>query len=73
VSDDFQPQYAVRRAIEGNCGHCDAAALAAYEVLAEEGWLTVIKCVQCLTSVRREHWNRYGYIDRDSFEASTTR
>jgi len=55
----------VREAVQGSCPACGAAELARYPVLSNGGWFEVVKCQQCLASVRREPWNRLGYVDRD--------
>lgn len=47
---------------EGACPRCGAAALRAYPVVAEQGWMQVVKCQECLHSVSREPWHRLGSI-----------
>jgi hypothetical protein len=39
-----------------------AAELRAYPVVAEQGWVQVVKCQNCLHSVTREPWHRLGPI-----------
>jgi hypothetical protein len=52
-----------REAVEGACAECGAEELSRYPVLAEDGWLTVVKCPRCLTSVSREPWRRLGWLE----------
>ena len=49
-----------REPVEGTCPSCGATALARYPVVGESGWTMVVKCQECLTSTRREPWNRLG-------------
>jgi transcription elongation factor Elf1 len=47
---------------EGACPRCGQEKLRAYPVVAETGWLHVVKCQNCLHSVERERWSRLGHI-----------
>ncbi|MFC8381305.1 MULTISPECIES: hypothetical protein [Nocardia] len=47
---------------DGTCPRCGAADLRAYPVVAEQGWVQVVKCQHCLHSVSREPWHRLGPI-----------
>lgn len=47
---------------DGTCPRCGAEELRAYPVVAETGWLRVVKCQNCLHSVEREQWTRLGPI-----------
>jgi hypothetical protein len=49
--------------IEGTCDQCGAAELAAYEVLSEAGWESVVKCQNCLASRERSGWTQIGPVE----------
>jgi hypothetical protein len=51
-----------RRSVEGVCPECHEPDLQSYPVLAEAGWLDVVKCGKCLHSVSREPGPRLGAI-----------
>jgi hypothetical protein len=40
-------------------------------VVSVGGWLRVVKCQRCLTSVSRERWHRLGDVDRDDADRVT--
>ncbi|HMR69486.1 MAG TPA: hypothetical protein PKA84_04555 [Rubrivivax sp.] len=44
----------------GPCPECGAEVLSAYRVMSEGGWWHVVKCGQCLSSVRREPAPMFG-------------
>ena len=54
-----------REVVHGSCPSCGASGLRSYPVLSEGGWFLVVKCQECLTSLQRTPWNKYGYITRD--------
>jgi vanillate/4-hydroxybenzoate decarboxylase subunit D len=43
-----------RQSVSGDCPACGADELAAYPVVSDGGWWTVVKCQRCLVSVSRE-------------------
>lgn len=51
-----------RTPVEGTCGGCGAASLAAYPVLSEGGWFNVVKCCACLRSIERIPWTLLGPV-----------
>lgn len=51
---DEKRLYVERVPVEGACPECGAGRLASYPVLAEHGWVDVVKCQECLHSVSRE-------------------
>jgi hypothetical protein len=51
-----------RTPVDGPCPRCGAEELRRYHVVAEPGWLEVVKCQTCLFSVERKPWNRLGPI-----------
>ncbi|TSD94087.1 hypothetical protein FOS14_21410 [Skermania sp. ID1734] len=51
-----------RTPVEGSCPRCGAEELRRYPVIAETGWLEVVKCQNCLLSTERTPWNRLGPI-----------
>jgi hypothetical protein len=57
------PRTVEREPVDGACPACGQERLSRYPVLAEDGWLTVVKCQACLTSVSREPWRRLGWIE----------
>ncbi|WP_440712478.1 hypothetical protein [Gordonia sp. FQ] len=52
----------VREPVDGTCPRCGATALARYDLVGEEGWVTVVKCGECLHSLERTPANRLGPI-----------
>ncbi|MFF0488569.1 hypothetical protein ACFYTQ_06060 [Nocardia sp. NPDC004068] len=62
MADAPTPPQVHREPREGACPRCGAAELRAYPVVAEQGWVRVVKCQQCLYSVTREPWHRLGPI-----------
>ncbi|HZZ45924.1 MAG TPA: hypothetical protein VFE65_03465 [Pseudonocardia sp.] len=52
-----------RESVEGQCPGCGAEKLQAYPVLSEGGWFDVVKCVDCLTDVRRTPGPKLGPIE----------
>ena len=52
--------YIEREPVDGTCGNCGEAKLAAYPVLSEGGWWNVVKCQSCLHSVSRERGPLFG-------------
>ncbi len=62
MPDASSPPEVAREPRDGNCPQCGAAALRAYPVVAEQGWVQVVKCQNCLHSVSREPWHRLGPI-----------
>jgi hypothetical protein len=52
-----------RKSSDGICPECGAEKLAAYQVLAETGWVDVIKCQACLCSVSRTPGPLLGPIE----------
>ena len=57
------PTLSVKRtAVAATCPACGNHSVARYPVLAEEGWLMVVKCQTCLHSLERKPWNRLGSI-----------
>lgn len=63
VHDNVAPtREVVRDAVDGTCEECGESTLAEYPVLAESGWLRVVKCQTCLHSASRTRWNRLGSI-----------
>ncbi|MFT3660715.1 MAG: hypothetical protein QM809_04785 [Gordonia sp. (in: high G+C Gram-positive bacteria)] len=53
---------ALRTPVDGACPRCGAEALAAYDLVGEEGWVGVVKCGACLHSLERKPANRLGPI-----------
>lgn len=51
-----------RTAVATTCPACGGVSVARYPVLAEEGWLTVVKCQTCLHSIERKPGHRLGSI-----------
>lgn len=49
-----------REAVDGTCPECGSAGLQRYPVHSEGGWFDVVKCQQCLHSVKRERGSRLG-------------
>jgi hypothetical protein len=43
-----------REPVSGSCSACGADDLAAYPVISDGGWWSVVKCQECLTTVSRE-------------------
>ncbi|MET9211392.1 MULTISPECIES: hypothetical protein [unclassified Nocardia] len=62
MPDASTPPELIREPRDGACPRCGAAELRAYAVVAEQGWVRVIKCQRCLHSVSREPWHRLGPI-----------
>ncbi|MBF6339284.1 hypothetical protein IU450_25815 [Nocardia abscessus] len=62
MADAPTPLEVNREPRDGTCPRCGAAELRAYPVVAEQGWVQVVKCQQCLHSVSREPWHRLGPI-----------
>lgn len=57
------PTVAVEReAVAGSCPQCQEANLASYRVMSEGGWWDVVKCQECLFSVKRERGPLLGSI-----------
>lgn len=52
-----------RTTVDGSCPECGAASLASYRVLAEEGWVDVVKCQGCLHSLSRAPGPLLGPIE----------
>lgn len=55
--------YVERNKAAGICQECGAENLASYRVLAEKGWVDVVKCQACLYSVRRTPGPLLGPIE----------
>ena len=54
---------ALRTAVPGGCRRCGGSDIAAYDVIAEAGWVHVVKCQDCLASLERQPLaNRLGPI-----------
>lgn len=51
---------APRSPVDGACPECGAQALAAYRVMSEGGWWEVVKCQDCLASLKREPGPMFG-------------
>jgi hypothetical protein len=52
-----------REKVEGStCPECGSGDIARYPVVAEAGWVLVVKCQDCLYSIEREPWHRLGSI-----------
>ena len=51
-----------RTAVAASCPACGGVSIARYPVLAEEGWLTVVKCQTCFHSLERTAAHRLGSI-----------
>jgi hypothetical protein len=51
-----------RKPISGECPECGAEALQSYPVNSEGGWFDVVKCQNCLHSVRRDRGHRLGAV-----------
>ncbi|MEV6257921.1 MULTISPECIES: hypothetical protein [Nocardia] len=62
MPDAPTPLEVTREPRDGTCPRCGAAELRAYPVVAERGWVRVVKCQHCLHSVTREAWHRLGPI-----------
>lgn len=58
-----EPHVVEREAVEDACQECGREDLRRYPVLAEDGWLTVVKCQSCLASASREPWRQLGWIE----------
>lgn len=54
---------ATREPAPGWCPECNEGALAAYRVISEGGWWNVVKCQNCLASVRREAGPLFGAFE----------
>ena len=48
--------------VDGACPQCGAAQLRRYPVNSEGGWFEVVKCQNCLHSLRRERWHLFGSL-----------
>jgi hypothetical protein len=57
-----QPPLLERVLVDGTCPRCGAEELRRYPVVAEAGWVEVVKCQNCLCSVQRRPWHRLGPI-----------
>lgn len=57
-----EPLTVKRTPREGTCPRCGREVLRAYPVVAETGWLNVVKCQHCLHSVERQPWARLGPV-----------
>lgn len=57
-----QPLFLERQTMEGTCPRCGAEELRSYPVNSEGGWFDVVKCQNCLLSVRRDRGPRLGPI-----------
>lgn len=51
-----------REPVDGQCPECGSSDLKAYPVLSEGGWWNVVKCQDCLCSVKREPGPLLGAI-----------
>ena len=52
-----------REPVDGDCPRCGEPQLRAYPVLTEAGWFDVVKCANCLHSVRRDPGPKLGSIE----------
>ena len=52
-----------RESVEGTCPQCGAEKLQAYPVLSEGGWFDVVKCAECLHTLRRIPGPKLGPIE----------
>lgn len=65
MSDDetaVRPPKLEREVVGGHCPECGTEGLCRYPVVAESGWVEVVKCQNCLHSVQRRPWHRLGPI-----------
>ena len=58
-----EPRVVEREKVDGACPQCGQEDLRRYPVLAEDGWLMVVKCQNCLACTTREPWRRLGWIE----------
>ncbi|GEM31257.1 hypothetical protein NN3_22640 [Nocardia neocaledoniensis NBRC 108232] len=59
-----EPTLSVARAgVPGACPRCAAESVQRYPVLSEGGWFDVVKCANCLYSLRRDPGPKLGPIE----------
>lgn len=53
-SSIYQPLFLEREPVDESCPRCGSDDVRSYPVNSEGGWFDVVKCQQCLRSIRRE-------------------
>jgi vanillate/4-hydroxybenzoate decarboxylase subunit D len=51
-----------RTAVALTCPECGSKDVRRYPVVAEEGWMQVVKCQDCFHSLDRAHLGRLGSV-----------